>query len=206
MGFWRRFADPCRKYFKDLALTFAMSGPCANTLELMEKQACYTCGKSKTPLHCGICSEPLCKSCAQILEEDTFSFLKAIPKHLEHFVFCGPCFDSQVAPEVQKYEELMAKAKETLVFYKKENKETRLVKRFADPLHVENCPDHDEAILRLAFLAAQKNFNSIIDVEVSHVKEGTGSYQKYTYKAHGIPANVHADKLIKDRSNWSNPN
>lgn len=172
----------------------------------MEKQVCITCGKPKSHLECGICHEVVCKNCAQILPEDSFSFLPTIPAHLSIPLFCAPCFDQKVAADWKLYEDTMEMAKEVLVYYKKQGKETRLVKRFADPIQVISCQDHDETILRLAFLAAQNKFNALVDLEMNIVKVGAGSYQKNTYTATAIPAHIFPDKMIKDRSSWSNPN
>lgn len=167
---------------------------------------CVTCFKPKATLSCGICNEAVCKSCAQFVDEDAFSFLAHIPEQLKHQVFCGPCFNQNVAEELASYEQTMAQAKNTLVYEKTQGKETRLIKRLEEPVKVVDCPDREEAVLRLAFFAAKLGYNSIIDVEVSYKKVGERAYQKLIYSASGIPAHVTADRLVKDRAIWQNPN
>lgn len=168
--------------------------------------SCVTCYKPKATLSCGICQEFVCKSCAQIIEEDAFSFLAHVPENLKHQVYCGPCFDQNVASELLSYEQTMRQAKDTLVYEKTQGKETRLIKRLEEPVYVKDCPDKEEAVLRLAFFAAKAGYNAIIDVNVSYEKVGERAYQKLIYHASGIPAHVTADRLVKDRAIWQNPN
>ncbi len=100
----------------------------------------------------------------------------------------------------------MEQAKNTMVFMKAQFKETRFVKRLEDPITIPECNDYDELILRLAFKAAEKDFNAVIDVDITSKKVRTGNYQTSVFSGTAIPAHVREDKLIKDRSNWSHPN
>jgi hypothetical protein len=100
----------------------------------------------------------------------------------------------------------MERARETLVYFKSQSKETRLINRTEKPVFVKDCPDHDELVLRLAFFAARAGFNSIIDVLVESKKVKVNSYQTTVWSGSGIPAQTHAKKLVKDRSIWQNPN
>lgn len=172
----------------------------------MSQQTCACGQKSKSGLQCGICQSPTCKQCAHFLEEGQFSFLKQVPADLAHSVFCDSCYSEKVAPELRNYEELLEKAKEILVYMKSQAKETRLIKRLADPVRVVKCADYDEAILRMAFFAAQAGFNAIIDVDLKSEKVRDGSYQTTVWSGTGMPANVRVDQLVKDRSIWQNPN
>ncbi len=100
----------------------------------------------------------------------------------------------------------MAAAKEIMVFMKAQNKETRFIKRLEEPVSINECADHNEAILRLAFFAAELDYNAIIDVNIISKKVKIGNYQTTIYSGTAIPAHVREDKLIKDKSNWSKPN
>ncbi|MCC2677947.1 MAG: hypothetical protein K0R29_523 [Pseudobdellovibrio sp.] len=100
----------------------------------------------------------------------------------------------------------METAKNILVFEISQGKETRLIKRKEAKLVVEECPDRDETMLRLAFQAAEKGFNAIIDVDIKSKKVKEGKYQHTMYSGTAIPANVTDNKLVKDRSIWSDPN
>lgn len=109
-------------------------------------------------------------------------------------------------PQLNQYDELMEKAKNTLVYEKTQGKETRLIKRIEKPVYVKDCPDRAETMLRLAFFAAQAGYNAIIDVDLVPTKIRTGSYQTTNWSGSGIPAQVNTGRLVKDRSIWQNPN
>lgn len=168
--------------------------------------SCCVCSQVKAPLVCGICGGSICKKCTQFTEEGAFSFLKTVPPALAHQIYCGVCFDREVAPALTEYEATMEAARNIMVFMKSQSKETRLISRKEPVVKVSDCADHDECILRLAFFAAQLKFNALIDVQVTPKKLITGGYQTTVYSGTGIPAHVHENKLIKDRSLWSNPN
>lgn len=172
----------------------------------MEKVICSVCQKPKATLDCGLCQCSICKYCAQILEEDAFSFSAQIPQDLSHQVYCGPCFDGQIASEIEKYNQIMEKAKDIQVFFTTQGKETRLIKRTEDPIQVLHCKDRDETILRLAFLAAQAGFNGIIDVNIVSEKIKNGHYQTSQWSGTAVPAHVKPEKLVRDKSIWHNPN
>jgi len=173
---------------------------------MSEVSACETCGKSKAPLQCGVCQVSLCKKCAQFLEEGSFEFLRRVPQILLHTVYCGPCFDQHVSPELHNYQELMAAAKEIAIFYNDQRRETRLVPRLEDPYSVADCADEREVLMRMAFWAAQAGFNSVIDVEVVAKKNKVPGSQRMIWSGSGLPAQVDFARLPKDKSFWHKPN
>lgn len=173
----------------------------------MEIKACVTCHKTKATLVCGICACTVCKYCAQIMDESAFSFLPKVPEKLKHQVYCSACFDKDVAPELQTYNETMERAKEVQVFFIDQSKETRLIKRpERKPYRITDCADEDETVMRLAFLAAQANYNALIEVNVVYEKVRQNSYQTHIWSGTGMPAHVEARRLIRDRSFKSYPN
>ncbi|MBY0554402.1 hypothetical protein K2P97_07730 [bacterium] len=172
----------------------------------MTSTNCATCGKSKAKLNCGICNDIICKSCTQFVDENTFSFFRYLQPDLRHTAYCVTCYDQKVAPTLANYTDLMDKAHDTIVFMKAQNKETHRIKRDEEVVKVVDCSDKDETILRLAFYAAQKGFNAIIDVEVTPKKVKNGNYQTTVYTGTAIPAQVDESKIIKDRSTRTNPN
>lgn len=175
-------------------------------IKSMENFECQSCHKPKASLECGLCSSAICKNCAQFNDEDQFSFLAEIPQELSHSTYCVSCFDEKVAPALAQYNETMELAKDVLVYSKTQTKETRLIKRKEQPVHVVGCKDHDETILRLAFLAAKAGHNGIIDVQLSSEKIKNGSYQTMRWSGTGIPAHIDSKKIPRDRSLWQNPN
>lgn len=160
---------------------------------------CSSCQKLKAGLHCGLCECTLCKACTQFVDEETFSYLPKLPKELAHQTYCAGCYEQKVRPQIDLYEANMKRARDIVVFSKKESKITRLVKRLEPALHAENCLDEQEATMRLAFLAVLQEFNVLIDFEVRSEKVKNGSYQKLVWKASAIPVNIDVDKLPKMR-------
>lgn len=156
----------------------------------MESSNCAICLKPKPTLTCGVCKDALCKSCAQFLEAGSLSFLSKIPEECAHGAYCTPCFDARIVPVIEAYEETMEAAKRIAVFLKNQSKETRNFKRKEKPLKVTGCDDRDETLLRLAFMAAQANFNALVDVELTYEKVKQGSYQSHIWSGTGIPTNV----------------
>lgn len=104
------------------------------------------------------------------------------------------------------YDAICEKAKGILVFDKTQGKETRLILRSEDPVHVVDCRDHDETILRLAFRAAQSNFNAIVDMSLASRKIKDGSYTTLLWWGQAVPANVDIGRLPKDKSLYHYPN
>jgi hypothetical protein len=163
-------------------------------------ESCATCFKSKAHLTCGICKSAICKSCTQFVEEEAFSFLSEVPEDLRHQTYCFQCFDNQVKPQLDTYNSDMQRAKQILIFTKKEAKITRLMKRLEAPFEVKDCAGEYEATMRLAFKAVQANFNVLIDFQLNHKKVRTGSYQKLVWNGSAIGVSIEPQKLPKERT------
>jgi hypothetical protein len=161
----------------------------------MSQLTCATCQKPKATLKCGLCDCDVCKNCAQFLAEDAFSFLEKIPKELKHSIYCSSCYDQTVATEMESYNQILELAKDVNIYFKTQGKETRTLKRKEKPVKITNCPDYDEALLRLAFLAAKANYNCLIDVEMNSKKEIVNGYQKTIWSGTGIPTQVTEKQL-----------
>lgn len=172
----------------------------------MSTQTCSTCGKSKANLECGLCHQAICKACAHFLEPDQFSFLPRIPPELSHTTYCEACFNDKVTPQIESYAQTLEAAREVIIFEKNQGKETRLIKRDEELVYVTDCPDYDEAILKMAFLAVLIKCNAVIDIDLKSKKIKSGGYQSTVWSGSGRPANVKSDQLIKDRSFRDNPN
>ncbi len=140
------------------------------------------------------------------MEAETFSFYSQIPAELAHTTYCFTCYEKTIVPGLEKYNQTMEAAKEIAVYFHDQGKESRLIKRDADPVQVNDCPDRNETLLRLAFFAAQNGYNAMVDVRLTGLKVKSGSRQSQIWSGQGIPAHVDPSKIIKDRSFWSNPN
>ena len=109
--------------------------------------------------------------------------MPTIPDELKHAAYCGPCFNSTVAPALENYEELLSKAREVCVFDKsKKNPPVQSISKHK--LSVSNCVDEDDALMRLAFLAASSGFDALVKVELSWERVDLSGYQ--TSRWHGI--------------------
>jgi hypothetical protein len=172
----------------------------------MSSKTCTSCQKKAGDIVCGCCHESVCKNCAQFTTDEQFSYLAQKPKFLTANAFCQVCFSNQVLPIIEAYETTMNQAKEIAVFGKTQTKETRFISRKEKPFTIVDCADYEEAVLRLAFFAASKQFNALIDLDLKSKKVRIGSYQTTVWSGSAIPANVEARRLVKDRSIWQNPN
>lgn len=168
--------------------------------------SCNHCGKTKAPYTCGCCLDTLCKSCVQFMPDDAFQFLTNRPKEISHNWYCSVCFGQNVVPALAEYEAIAEHARGVLVFDVTQGKETRFVKRLEKPIIIASGADEQDITMRLAYMAAEKNFNALVDVDIKAVKVRDGSYQTTAYSGKGIPTNVTDRKLMKDRSLWSDPN
>ncbi len=137
-----------------------------------------------------------------MLPVETFSFLKTIPENLAHSVYCNPCYDELVAPELDLYQETMQKAEGVFVFFTTQRNGIPMTRKSKEVFEVRDCIDRDEAILRLAFFAAQAGFNGLIECEVDYEKVRLGAYQTSKWHGTGVAAQVDADKIaLQDRQN-----
>ncbi len=124
-------------------------------------------------------------------------FLREVPAELQCSAYCPKCFDQYVAPRLATYAETLEKAKRVTVFLKNQTKESRIYKSLEDPIKVEGCPDAKEALLKLAFFAAELNFNGLINVDITAKKVREGGYQNSTYSGVGIPTHIQNEKSLR---------
>lgn len=158
---------------------------------------CITCRKPKANFNCGLCDEATCKSCATFLS-DEFTFLQKIPAELTHKTYCSFCFDDKVSGPLESYNSMMDKAREVVFFRKDQAKMTGHLKRKEDPLKVQDCEDEQETIMRLAFQAAEGEFNCLLDLKITNKKIIVGSHKKTIFSGEAIPINVDTSKIRED--------
>ena len=154
----------------------------------MDRHTCELCEENKTALRCSSCGSPSCKNCVEFIDEDQFEMIDLLPDDLKNKTFCRNCYQQGVAERVNRYLELVERAKDVNVFSKNQTKESRKIIRREAPVLVKDCQDKGEALLKLAFLTADKGFDTIVDVELSSHKVGEGkSYKKLVWSGRGIP-------------------
>lgn len=170
----------------------------------METAICTVCQKPKATATCGLCEGPVCKKCREKLPENHFSFMEKVPSELSHTIYCGRCFDAHVATPLQSYDATMEQAKAVFVFYRGQGQETRLMKRSETPLKVHNLADRAEALMRLAFLAVQGGFNTLVDVDITSVKVRNEGYQTTLWSGIGTPTWEDGAKIYYRESQQAN--
>lgn len=162
---------------------------------------CSSCLQPKASLknnfHCGLCENLLCKDCIQFVEESSFSFWKVVPDELKRSTYCGVCYDQKVVPAKESYSEIMERAKQVYVFFKKQH--IPLIHRSKTPVTVQDCPDREEALLRLAFFAAEQSFNALVDAKLVSEKVFVSGYQSLSWSGTAFPAQVRTASLERDR-------
>ena len=124
----------------------------------------------------------------QFIDEDFFEMQSLLPEDLRNKTFCLNCFNQGIDERISRYRDIVEMAKNVDIFNKTQTKETRRIKRIEDPIRVENCDDRQEAVMRLAFIAADKGFKTIVDVDITSKKVGEGkSYKKLVWKGVAVP-------------------
>jgi len=137
---------------------------------------------------CGACQGDVCKKCVEKLRPARIPYLTPVPPELSHTLYCGRCFDAHVAPALVAYDALVEQARQVNVFSKQQGEETRYFNRDEKPLKVVGGEDRADTLLRLAFLAVQKGFQLLIDVDIHSEKIRNGGYQTTQWTGTGIPS------------------
>lgn len=167
---------------------------------------CAVCTTKKPTLECGLCHAAICKSCTDFVDDTTFRYAPQIPNKLQvSSTYCLNCYTTDVMPEIEKYQKILAEAKEIRVYDITQTKETRLLKRLEPVIEVKNCLDVPEATLKLAFMTTQLGYNCMIDMKLKTSKVRDGSYQTSEVTGSAIPTHLDEAKVMRDRT-FSDPN
>lgn len=158
------------------------------------KKTCEVCLTAETPLTCEKCKKPSCKNCSVFMDEDCFEIFELLPEHLKHKTYCPQCYNESIADDLAKYEEILERAKNINTYDISQSSETRLMKRTEKPIQVSNCHDTKEALMHLALKAAEKGFNTLLDVNIKSEKSNEKSYKKKTYSGTAVPINLDVSK------------
>jgi hypothetical protein len=153
---------------------------------------CAFCPVEKTAIRCDACAEPTCKHCSYFIDEDSFEFLTLLPEKLVHKTFCATCFHGGVSQEIDGLNEMLLRAKDINVFSIEQGKETRFLRRVEKPVRIENYEDRNEALICLAFMAVQRGFNTLVDLDLKSKKLSiSGNYKKLVWSGSAVPINMY---------------
>ncbi len=159
----------------------------------MSKSTCAVCLKEKTSLICDDCADPTCKYCSVFMDETKFEYIDFVPDELRYKTFCQNCYHKHSA-QIDLYQDNIRKAQQVTIFTKDQSAESKWMKRIEKPIVITDCLDRDETLLRMAFLAVQKGFDTLVDVDIKYTKVGDNSYKKYLWSGSGIPVDPKAKK------------
>ena len=167
---------------------------------MSEAGICISCRKPDPQYDCGVCGEGICKKCEEFLEVGSFSFLEKVPATLTHSHYCPACYQAEVAPALERYNETMEAARAVFVFFTSHKRPPHAVRLGQEKIRVENCDDRDETVLRLAFLAAERGGNALIDAEVvsEKLRIRGGAYQTSRWKGSAFAATIDESRLRED--------
>ena len=159
----------------------------------MSRGSCEICLSKKTALRCSLCNQLSCKLCSHFIDDSIFELEDLIPEHLANKAFCPNCYDEKVGLEVDAIINTMELAKNVNVYSKVQGTETRLMRRVAKPLKVNECEDREETLLRLAYMAAKDGYDTIVDVDITSKKVNLGGrYRKVVWSGTATP--IDSDK------------
>lgn len=157
----------------------------------MIKTLCQSCLKNETLLFCSDCLAPSCKKCSCFIDEDEFEYQVLLPEKFKAKTFCSKCFELKALPVLNEYREILVKAKNINVYDITQGSETGRMPRQEKPIVIEECNDREETLLRLAFQAAMKGYNTLIDVDLRSKKVSQGGkYKKLVWSGKGIPIDI----------------
>lgn len=155
----------------------------------MSQPICKICLRPQAVHECGLCHVNLCKKCEHFVEPDSFAFMEKVHRDFTLGHYCPECFDERIQPQVEKYAELMERAKHIYIFFSTSKNPHTLIKKSNKPLRLSNCRDRDETILRLGFRAAEQGYNAVVEVEVERIQN-----QRNFWEGRGVPAHIDAAK------------
>ena len=79
-------------------------------------------------------------------------------------------------------------AKDVNVYVGNSDLRARAIRRIEKPVKIKDCASKEEALIRLGFLAAQKGFNTLVDVVlVSEKVGGVKRYKKLIWSGTAVP-------------------
>ena len=133
--------------------------------------SCELCKAPKAPKTCGECGIAICKNCVRFLANDHMRFHPDPPPWSQKGIFCVECFERDVAPELERYDEVAARAENVKVVFDTYHGFIPCLKKAKETVRVEkNDLGKGIALQRLKFLAAWQGFDAVIETKVEAEK------------------------------------
>lgn len=122
------------------------------------------------------------------MDQNIFEYSDLLPKQILDKAMCPNCYDSEAHDIVEKYKEALETAKDVDIYDENQAKATYKMPRHEKPISVADCDNREEVLMRLAFLATLKGFNTLLDVGLQSKKiTVSGRYKKLIWSGKGIP-------------------
>lgn len=137
----------------------------------------------------------MCEKCGAEPPRGAFQLQESAAPELKHLHYCPRCYTDRIEPALEKYVETLTLAREVFVFFVTQRKGIPLLKKSKETIRVTEQVDRDESILKLAFMAAERGFNAIIETDVKAVKKRNEGWQNNVWGGTAIPAQVDPAKM-----------
>jgi hypothetical protein len=159
--------------------------------------ACTLCQAPKAFKTCDECGADVCKNCVRYLANDHLRFHPAPPPWSKHGIFCHDCYESLVAPELERYDEVMARSETVRIIWDTFHGYIPCIKKAKFPTTVENADlGRGIALQRLKFLAAWEGYDSVIDVSATGDKVRNHGWETKSWAAKGTFAIVDYKRFV----------
>jgi hypothetical protein len=146
---------------------------------------CVLCHSDAQIMQCTNCQRSICKKCREILEPEAYLFHPKPPKSFRGKIFCYPCFDAEIRPELEQYETLVERALDLPKHKKGQKNLLKIRKREQIAETVKEFREEGQAILQLQVLAVYRNFDAVCDLETSFKKVRKHGYEHKEWSAKG---------------------
>lgn len=159
------------------------------------KQTCIFCHLQRQTVRCGVCENPVCRSCALHVSRADFELFDELDATLLHPDYCPTCYDSTVALAKAQYDEIVERAKQVHYWPKSYRGAVPILKKSQVKLRVANVTDEKLALLKLAVEASRSGFNALIHGEISARKVRNHGYQKMLWSGSAMAATIDESKV-----------
>lgn len=147
---------------------------------------CELCQAPKAAKSCAECGRAACKNCLCFLEQDKFRFHPEPPAFATKGIFCFECFESLVKPEVERYDEVLARSEKVTLIPISYRGYVACLRKAQYPTEVEAEAGKGIAVWKLKFLAAWQGYDAIVDLEAENRKTRNAGWESKVWNAKGL--------------------
>ncbi len=162
----------------------------------MYMEICKVCHLNTTEIECGYCKGPICKKCLERCDLEMNEWYQS--KKDIHSVACPDCYEFTYTPLYQKFLEDMQMAQNMPIWPKTYRGKIPILNQSSQEVHIKECADKKEVVLKLAFQAVELNMNALKDVNVAYEKRRNHGYQKMIYSGTAKAIMADHSKLIDE--------